>query len=290
MKKLLFTLLVLPMLCSATECINNYLPKTGIEDQERLEILDSLYSPRSLAFLQEHNYVRPGMKVLDVGSGAGYMTAALAHEVGPNGVIYSLDIDEAQLNLSKHYFVQKEISNVRFAHLPAEHLSTLDEKFDVIFVRFVLMHLKHPEAVLIEIHKALADNGVVIIEEPNCDDRVALFHPYSEEEELYNWVATQQSKIAQSTLFSIGQFLPDSLKFQGFEILATERYRPQLFTPTEKSLIWRSVESLSPAFVQNGITTEDEMQSIIERFRLLQEKQIVIDYAETIKVAARKKR
>jgi predicted methyltransferase len=39
--------------------------------------------------------VRPGMKVLDMGSGAGYSTELLARAVGPNGIVYGEDAKQA---------------------------------------------------------------------------------------------------------------------------------------------------------------------------------------------------
>lgn len=47
-----------------------------------------------------------GAKVLDVGSGSGYLTSCMAHLVGPEGVVYGMDhvkelVKQAQINIGK---------------------------------------------------------------------------------------------------------------------------------------------------------------------------------------------
>jgi len=52
------------------------------------------------------DYLQPGAKVLDVGSGSGYLTAVLANLVAPNGTVIGIDHiqplnDMANLNMGK---------------------------------------------------------------------------------------------------------------------------------------------------------------------------------------------
>lgn len=47
-----------------------------------------------------------GAKVLDVGSGTGYLTACMAHMVGPRGLVYGIDhikelVDQSHANIIK---------------------------------------------------------------------------------------------------------------------------------------------------------------------------------------------
>jgi predicted methyltransferase len=45
--------------------------------------------------------IRPDMVVADVGAGTGYMTTRLARLVGPNGKVYSDDVQPAMLQTDK---------------------------------------------------------------------------------------------------------------------------------------------------------------------------------------------
>ena len=52
------------------------------------------------------DHLHPGARVLDIGSGSGYLTAVFAHLVGPSGVVIGIDhiqplVDMAVANMSK---------------------------------------------------------------------------------------------------------------------------------------------------------------------------------------------
>lgn len=68
----------------------------------------TISQPTTVAFMLEKLDVRPGQKVLDVGSGSGWTTALLAHLVGARGNVIGLKIIPelvalGQQNLAKHY-------------------------------------------------------------------------------------------------------------------------------------------------------------------------------------------
>lgn len=52
----------------------------------------TISQPYVVALMTQLAQVRPGMKVLDVGTGSGYQAAVLAHIVTPEGRVYSVDI------------------------------------------------------------------------------------------------------------------------------------------------------------------------------------------------------
>jgi len=47
------------------------------------------------------NHLQPGMRALDVGSGSGYLTAAMAHMVGSEGKVYGLEHQSELIDWSK---------------------------------------------------------------------------------------------------------------------------------------------------------------------------------------------
>lgn len=59
------------------------------------------------AFALEHlkNQLKDGARVLDVGSGSGYLTACMADMVGPSGIVFGVDHIEG--------LVEKSISNIQ---------------------------------------------------------------------------------------------------------------------------------------------------------------------------------
>ncbi len=68
----------------------------------------TISQPTTVAFMLEKLDVRPGQKVLDVGSGSGWTTALLAHLVGTSGKVIGLEIIPelaamGQQNLAKYH-------------------------------------------------------------------------------------------------------------------------------------------------------------------------------------------
>src|SRR4030095_12551585 len=71
---------------------SHYLHGTAPDEQERLSRLNDLFYERSLREMA----LRPGEKVLDVGSGLGQLTRGMARQVGGGGVV-GVERSEAQL-------------------------------------------------------------------------------------------------------------------------------------------------------------------------------------------------
>lgn len=57
--------------------------------------------------------LKPGMKVGEAGAGWGYFTFVLAQRVGPRGVVYANDIDQAALAELDAYRQKRGDTNVR---------------------------------------------------------------------------------------------------------------------------------------------------------------------------------
>ncbi|RDB27964.1 Protein-L-isoaspartate(D-aspartate) O-methyltransferase [Hypsizygus marmoreus] len=69
-------------------------PSTAYEDcPQTIGYGATISAPHMHAYAIEHllPYLRPGAKVLDVGSGSGYLTAVLYHLVGPTGKVVGID-------------------------------------------------------------------------------------------------------------------------------------------------------------------------------------------------------
>src|SRR5690242_13991895 len=96
------------------------------------DILDVSFNPTTQAFILEAG-LKPGMKVLDVGCGAGVMTTWFAKQVGPQGFVTAIDNSEVQLNVTRQRLEKEKITNVKTIVLSAYDISQLTEKFDFIY-------------------------------------------------------------------------------------------------------------------------------------------------------------
>lgn len=83
----------------------------------------TISQPTTVAFMLEKLDVRPGQKVLDIGSGSGWTTALLSYLVGPRGKVIGLEIIPelvafGSANLKEFYCGALEDTRMEMAPLP----------------------------------------------------------------------------------------------------------------------------------------------------------------------------
>lgn len=74
-----------------------YIHRTELNEQRRLSILNDLLNEGSLRTLP----LRPGERVLDVGSGLGQLTRAMARAIAPGGRVVGVERSAEQLSVAR---------------------------------------------------------------------------------------------------------------------------------------------------------------------------------------------
>jgi SAM-dependent methyltransferase len=107
----------------------------------------------------------PGMRVLDVGSGAGDVALLAAQIVGPTGRVVGLERNPELASLAQARATAAGASTVRFECADIAAWSTADV-FDALVGRCVLFFLADPAAVLRDLLRAVRPGGTVAFQEP----------------------------------------------------------------------------------------------------------------------------
>lgn len=133
------------------------------EETQRLIEQSQLFDPVTKRFLQSAG-LGPGMRVLDIGSGAGDVSLIAADLVGPEGEVVGVDMNPDIVETARGRARQAGHGNVEFI---AGDVQTLDlgERFDALIGRLVLMYLPDPVAVLKQLLKRLKPGSVVVFQE-----------------------------------------------------------------------------------------------------------------------------
>lgn len=103
-----------------------------------------------------------GLRVLDAGCGTGGAAVAMALNF-PEAHITGVDFSQASIHKASALAQKYGVRNIRFIHLPIEHLTRLGETFDFISSSGVLHHLADPAAGLKAIGDVLDPRGAVSI-------------------------------------------------------------------------------------------------------------------------------
>jgi SAM-dependent methyltransferase len=135
---------------------------TGIGDEEldRLEAQGAAMAPATRMIFAEAG-IRPGMRVLDIGCGAGDVTFVVADLVGPDGSVVGVDRSADALARARLRAEQRGLAQVQFVegdiHDPAP-----GGPFDAMVERLVLMWVPDPAAVLRWQATVLRPGGLVV--------------------------------------------------------------------------------------------------------------------------------
>jgi ubiquinone/menaquinone biosynthesis C-methylase UbiE len=76
--------------------------------------------------------LKPGEKVLDLGSGGGIDVLLSGKRVGPTGFVYGLDMTDAMLELAERNRIAANVDNVRFLKGVIENIPLPDNTVDVV--------------------------------------------------------------------------------------------------------------------------------------------------------------
>ena len=121
--------------------------------------------------------VEPGQTVCDMGAGNGFYTLELARMVGPEGLVYAVDIQPEMLRMLSRRAAQEGLGNIRLVlgspvdpRLPAGEI-------DLVLCVDVYHEFSHPEAMLARIRDSLSEDGKLVLVEFRGEDPAVPIKP-----------------------------------------------------------------------------------------------------------------
>jgi SAM-dependent methyltransferase len=130
---------------------------------ERLHAQARLVEPITREFFCEAGIV-PGMRVLDVGSGAGDVAFLAASLVGDAGQVVGVDRAPAALAAARARAEALALRNLSFLEGDPTELA-FEHPFDAVVGRLVLMYYADPAAALRKLARRLRPGGVLVFHE-----------------------------------------------------------------------------------------------------------------------------
>jgi SAM-dependent methyltransferase len=139
--------------CCDASCGDGYTPEelssVGIDPAASL----GCGNPTLLADL------RPGERVLDLGSGAGLDVLLSARRVGPDGHAYGVDMTDEMVAVARANQTKAAVANVTFLKGAIEEIPLPDASVDVVISNCVINLAADKRAVLREAYRVLGPGG-----------------------------------------------------------------------------------------------------------------------------------
>ena len=155
--------------------------------------------------------LRPGERVLDLGSGAGLDVLLSAKRVAPDGHAYGVDMTDEMLAVARGNQTKAAVTNATFLKGTIEQIPLPDASVDVVISNCVINLAADKRAVLREAHRVLAPGGRFAVA-----DMVALAElPAEVKRSLDQWAGCVAGTI------SIGEYA-EALRDVGFSDVDVE--------------------------------------------------------------------
>lgn len=226
------------------------------EELDRLTFQGRILEPATRALLREAG-IGPGMRVLDLGSGAGDVSFLAAELVGPDGAVVGIEQSADAIALAEFRARQKLVSNVRFVQGDMHEPAT-GGPFDAIVGRAILMYAPDPAAVLRTQAELLRPGGVVAPVEMDLTasgSRPAT--PLASQSVFWLTEAFKQAKVATG----LGPALVGVLREAGLRPLGTMAVHRQFVPgdPDGAALFAGIVKTMLPLIEKSGAATAEEV-------------------------------
>lgn len=226
------------------------------EELERLGRQALLIDPMTRRFLEQAG-IRPGMRVLDVGSGAGHVALLAADLVGPTGQVVGTDRSAVALKTARAETEKRGLRHVSYVEGDPASM-TFDAPFDAAIGRYILMFQPDPAAMLAAVVKHLKPHGIVVFHEPDWAG-VRTFPPVPLYEDACRWIFEAAERNGADCRMGIklhGTFVAAGLPAPSLALESligggedTERIR----------FIAEIVGTLHESIVGGGVATEEEI-------------------------------
>jgi SAM-dependent methyltransferase len=202
------------------------------------------------------------MRVADLGCGVGLVTELIAEFVGPDGHVVGIDSSGAQLAEARER-LRAAGANISFAQASATDTGLPPDSFDLVYCRFLLLHLPEPERALREMRSLLKPNGILVCEDGD------LTTAGSEPPSALGAHADLFGRLGplRGLDYTLGRRLFQMVIGSGFPAPEITFNQPVVARGENKRLLELSVAEAGPAFVDAGLITAEELDGTLAEMR-----------------------
>jgi SAM-dependent methyltransferase len=251
---------------------NPYALATGAAAVHRLHVLHDLYAPAGRRVLVEAG-LRPGMKVADFGCGVGVVTRMLGEMVGPSGSVTGLDVNGQQLTEAAAWCESGGLKNTSFVNADACRTGLPRGSFDLVYCRFLLLHLPDPMGCLREMREVLRPGGIIVVEDGDLASATSI--PPTAIDAFADCFC--RFGPTRGLNYSLARNLYHMVLAAGFTDVQVDIHQPATTRGENRAFLKLSLEEAGPTFVDAGIITSEQLErTLIEMQKAIENPDVLI--------------
>lgn len=219
------------------------LPNHDPQGLQRLRQLADILDEHSTDVLARQGITK-GWQCLEVGAGAGTITAWMADQVGPTGHVTAVDTDPQHIPMRAGNLTVRQ-ADVRSTPLPAGH-------YDLVYARLVLLHLAERELVLHRLVTALKPGGLLVVSDWDAIwQSMLLYAPSKEAADAFDAFQTGLRSILEANGADVGwaRRVPVAMRTAGLVDIETVAH----------NRLWAGGESGCLLHVTNAVQLRDQL-------------------------------
>ena len=181
--------------------------------------------------------------------------------LAPDGSVVGADLDETQLAVAREEAARAGVTNVEYRVADVAAVGNDNERFDVVYCRFLLTHLPDPGAAVVGIRHRLVPGGVIIVEDIDCSGHFAQ-PPVAAFDRYVEWYSrTAEGRGCDP---NIGPRLPSLLAGAGLRDINMNVVQPAGLTGEVKLIAPITLEAIADSVLVAGLATPAEIQQTID--------------------------
>ena len=217
-------------------------------------------------------YLKPGMKLLDCGSGMGALTTSLAEWLAPGEVI-GIDRESSQVEAARAWAAEKGVNNVQFKIGNIYDIPFPDASFDAVFAFTVLEHVREPLRAMREMRRVLKPGGVAGIYDPDYGTMLQtpstpsiqelnnLMRRFSEENASPYYAREQRQYLLEAGFARTEAFA-----------FAIGGGSSQFLSGSYRVVIKPTMEAIRPWIIEHGLADDEQIDKLLAEARAWSER------------------
>lgn len=241
-----------PAARTASDAHDDYLLGSSDLEHQRLMVQARILRPSTDRFLRLGG-LRPGMSVLDLGSGMGDVSMLAAEIAGPRGRVLGIEREAATTDKARRRARNEGFGGgVEFEVADLDDFDT-SERFDAVVGRYVLPYQKDPAATLRRFARFLRPGGLVVFHEFDFTVQNPSWPPSPPWDDSYRLLADVYRAIGTPPDF--GRRLNRTFLDAGLPAPEVECQAPVAAGPDSPIVPWLAytLRSIAPVLARTGL-------------------------------------